>query len=121
MLTREDLQGQTFIVLDGAFYDESSAFTSALFGQDLGLRFSIVPIAGSLANIEYLELGDKLLLYSRENLEMLCDRRDDWVLFSSLDGKSLRAPMALYYRKDEPNPDVARLIMRAREFFDPSR
>lgn len=121
VLTREDLQGQTFIVLDGAFYDESSAFTSALFGQDLGLRFSIVPITGSLANIEYLELGDKLLLYSRENLEMLCDRRDDWVLFSSLGGKSLRAPMALYYRKDEPNPDVARLIMRAREFFDPSR
>lgn len=59
VLTREDLQGQTFIVLDGAFYDESSAFTSALFGQDLGLRFFIVPITGSLANIEYLELGDR--------------------------------------------------------------
>lgn len=116
-LSREDLQDRTFVVLDGAFFDETSAFTSTFFGQDLGLRFSIVPISGSLANIDYLDLGDKLLLYSREILEALCERRDDLARYSSLDGVPLEAPMALYYRKDESDPDTLRLIACARQFF----
>ena len=120
MLTHEDLQGRTFVVLDGAFYDETSAFTSIFFGQDLDLRFSIVPISGSLANIDYLDLGDKLLFYSRETLEALCEHRNDLAMLPSLDDVPLQAPMALYYRKDELGPDTLRLIACARQFFAPA-
>lgn len=116
-LGRDDLRSRTFAVLDGSFFDENSAFIPALFGRDLDLRFSITPISGSLANVDHLQLGDEILLYDRETLRALCERRQDLTMFETLDGIPIEVPIALYCRRDDPNPNVSRFVERARAFF----
>lgn len=116
-LGRDDLRSRTFAVLDGSFFDENSAFIPALFGRDLDLRFSITPISGSLANVDHLQLGDEILLYDRETLRALCERRQDLTMFETLDGIPIEAPIALCCRRDDPNPNVSRFVERARAFF----
>lgn len=116
-LGRDDLRSRTFAVLDGSFFDENSAFIPALFGRDLDLRFSITPISGSLVNVDHLQLGDEILLYDRETLRALCERRQDLTMFETLDGIPIEVPIALYCRRDDPNPNVSRFVERARAFF----
>ena len=116
-LGRDDLRSRTFAVLDGSVFDENSAFIPALFGRDLDLRFSITPISGSLANVDHLQLGDEILLYDRETLRALCERRQDLTMFETLDGIPIEVPIALYCRRDDPNPNVSRFVERARAFF----
>ena len=116
-LGRDDLRSRTFAVLDGSFFDENSAFIPALFGRDLDLRFSITPISGSLANVDHLQLGDEILLYDRETLRALCERRQDLTMFETLEGIPIEVPIALYCRRDDPNPNVSRFVERARAFF----
>lgn len=116
-LSRNDLKGRTFIIPDGAFFDENSAFTEMLFGSDLDLQFALVPISGSLANIDYLHPGDKLFFYEREVLQALCERRSDLMVFETLDGHPLEAPTALFYRRDAENPRISQFIGSAREYF----
>lgn len=116
-LGRDDLRSRTFAVLDGSFFDENSAFIPALFGRDLDLRFSITPISGSLANVDHLQLGDEILLYDRETLRALCERRQDLTMFETLDGIPIEVPIVLYCRRDDPNPNVSRFVERARAFF----
>lgn len=116
-LGRDDLRSRTFAVLDGSFFDENNAFIPALFGRDLDLRFSITPISGSLANVDHLQLGDEILLYDRETLRALCERRQDLTMFETLDGIPIEVPIALYCRRDDPNPNVSRFVERARAFF----
>lgn len=116
-LGRDDLRSRTFAVLDGSFFDENSAFIPALFGRDLDLRFSITPISGSMANVDHLQLGDEILLYDRETLRALCERRQDLTMFETLDGIPIEVPIALYCRRDDPNPNVSRFVERARAFF----
>ena len=113
-ITREDLLGAKIALTNGACFDEWGAFVSELLGPDLNLSFDFRSVNGNLANLQFLDFGQSVFFMSRSIIEQYCASRSDIVIFTDLDGKPLKIPMAILTRKDDTNPGVSAFLNHAR-------
>ena len=109
-LSRRDLAGATVAILSSAWYDAMVFFAESTLGSDLGLRFRMVPVSGSLAQ-RYVDLGDSVCIAGVNDEGMLA--RNDIVRFEELDGGPILDRVMVAFRNDSPNPNVREFIEKA--------
>jgi DNA-binding transcriptional LysR family regulator len=109
-LSRADLKNQEILIVGRGPFDELRQCISKFLGDDLDLRFKLKSIDGNFRNLDHLDFGDSIFFMSRDIAKRAMDRRDDLVGFDAIDGEPVDIPIAFIYRRDDPNPNVARLV-----------
>ena len=118
-LARTDLQGVDVAVLGRGPFDEWGRCLSHYLGEGLDIGLVLRSIDGNVHNLERMNLGSGALLMSRMIVDPVLSARSDVRVFYELDGEPIAFPIALLFRRDDPNPNVRVLIERARDYFDP--
>lgn len=109
-LSRQDLVGATVTILSSTWYDAMAFFAETALGSDLGLRFRMVPVSGSLAQ-RYVDLGDSVCIAGVNNDDLLA--REDIVRFEELDGEPVVNRVMVAFCGDSPNPNVRKFVEKA--------
>lgn len=110
-LSRNDFNGATVAVLSSKWYDFMVAQCRHVLGEDLDLRFRIIPISSPLA-LRYVDLGEAVALVG-VNYEQLTQRPDVRV-FDELDGEPLVVEQMIAYLDENPNPNVHAFVEAVR-------
>lgn len=118
-LSREDLRDQEMLIVGRGPFDDFSRCIAHHFGEDLRLRFRLMPIGGMYRNIGVADFGSGILFLTSSLASLSGGEGSGHVAFTELGGEPLGVPIALTYRKDEDNPDVLAFIDQVVDLLAP--
>ena len=108
-LRRETLRGAHMIIPINTYYDEMSCALSALFGDDLDLRFTLRTDLAHSA-IKYRDLREGVFASGTSYVASALGSRDDIVIHTTIDGKPIMGQMRVYYRQKHANPNIHAIL-----------
>ena len=97
-LSRADLKGETAVCFAGIHFDDWQRVVMEVLGKGVKLKFHMKPLS-SLQNIAITDIGPMLHICGHEYMRKHFSSRSDVVIVDRLDGKELRYPSALVYRR----------------------
>lgn len=115
-LTRRDLKDARIAIIDRGPFDDWSQCVSHFLGGSPS--FVLKPIDGNFDNLKRMSFDTETFFMQRAIIDRIVAARDDVQVFYELDGEPIRLPLALLYRKDNPNPNVREFANRAHAFFE---
>lgn len=110
-LSRLDLEGVPITVFSPDGSDAQIESIRAMLGEDLDLQFRCLPLEED-ADIYLTDLGDSVHICGLEANRRHLVYRSDMIVVENLVDADLVGHGWLVYRRDNPNPQVARLVER---------
>lgn len=116
-LTSRDLRGCCILIPSAAVFDQMRSVLTEMLGDDLDIQYSLGPIFGNLHNMGSYDLSTDAICTGKTIIRQNLGGDDQYAVYDEIDGKPILFPLALYYRRDEHNPNAREFIDRARKVF----
>ncbi|MEA5019396.1 MAG: LysR family transcriptional regulator [Gordonibacter sp.] len=113
-LMRERLRGAEVVMLDGLEYDYWKSIVVDILGEDLDLKFSLLPV-DNILNMRIVDFENKIFVMMKTMTRQFFAERDDCVMCNTVDGRPLLMRRGLIYRPSD-NPNVEDVLNMLRQY-----